>query len=108
MVEAIDGGKIGDVWKEGKDAPEKYSPNKFYTKAEPTPQAKYSPPGLVFHRPADFESAARSTVGKMFLYASLAIRFLTFRPKSAAISVVCDTIKIFLSGNFPKTMRENK
>ena len=69
--------------------------------AEPTPQAKYSPPTFVFHRPADLLSAARVTVGKIFLYVSVSIKFLTFLPKSTAKSVVWETIRTFLLGCRP-------
>src|SRR5512137_2472220 len=71
-------------------------------KAEPTPHAKYSPPALVFHRPADLLSAANVTVGKISLYMSWSTKLRTLRPKSTAKSVVCDTISTFLSGKLPR------
>ena len=71
-------------------------------RAEPIPHAKYSPPKFVFHLPADLLSTARLTSGNISLYSSVAIRFLTFRPKSTAKSVVCDTIITFLPGLRPR------
>lgn len=72
------------------------------TKVVGVRQAKYSPPALVLQRPADLESGASPTLGKISLYASESIIFLTLRPKSTARSVVWETISTFLVGYFPK------
>ena len=69
--------------------------------APPTPAAKYSPPLLVSQRPADLESALRVTLGKMALYSSVSIRFLTLRPKRMDNSDVWVVCMIFMLGLSP-------
>ena len=57
--------------------------------APPTPDAKYSPPSVVSHRPAAFESARNETLGKTSLYSLVSTKSLTFLPNRTASSPVC-------------------
>ena len=70
--------------------------------APPTPIAKYSPPLLVFQRPAALESACKATVGNISLKSSEPTKFLTLRPKPTASSAVWAIWMILRSGYFPK------